>query len=333
MRVVVTGATGNLGTSCVATLSESSVVREIIGLARRTHEVPPGELGRTRLVSADVTSSDLRSLFRGADAVVHLAWALQPSHDESALYRTNVRGSERVFEAAAEAGVSTVIYASSIGAYSPRTHDAPVEEDHPTSGISGSTYSAHKVAVERILDRVVLDSPNMRVVRLRPALVFKRGVGTEIHRLFLGGLVPRRLLTPGRIPFVPDDLRLQCVHSLDVGQAIARALTADVRGPFNLAADPVLEPHALARLLRSRSTPIPKRLIRGSLSLAWHLHLAPSEPGWIDLAYGVPTISNRRAKAELGWAPRHGSAETLLELLDGIAEGAAMATPPLQATG
>ncbi|MBL9021090.1 MAG: hypothetical protein JNL21_02770 [Myxococcales bacterium] len=46
----------------------------------------------------------------------------------------------------------------------------------------------------------------------------------------------------------------------------------------------------------------------------------------------MPTISNRRAKAELGWwAPRHGSAETLLELLDGIAEGAAMATPP--ATG
>ena len=333
MRVVVTGATGNLGTSCVATLSEASHVREIIGVARRTRDIAPEELGRTQLVSADITTTDLRPLFEGADAVVHLAWALQPSHDEAMLFRTNVRGSERVFEAACRARVPVLVYASSIGAYSPRTDDSLVEEDYPTGGISGSTYSAHKAAVERILDGVVLENPALRVVRLRPALVFKHGVGTEIHRLFIGGLVPRRFLVPGRIPFVPDDLRFQCVHSLDVGQAILRALTADVRGPFNLAADPVLGPHDLARLLKSRSTPIPKRLIRGSLSLAWHLHLAPSEPGWIDLAYGVPTISSRRARDELGWTPSHGAADTLLELLDGIAEGAAMATPPLRAAG
>lgn len=330
MRVVVTGATGNLGTSCVATLSEAEGLPEIVGVARRR---PYLVYPRTTFVTADVTGSDLRSIFDGADAVVHLAWALQPSHDEAALFRTNVIGSERVFEAAARSRVKTLVYVSSIAAYSPRAHRGPVEEDYPTNGISGSTYSAHKVAVERALDRIVVGHPEMRVVRLRPALVFKRSVGAEIHRLFLGGLVPRRLLLPGKLPVIPDDLGLQCVHSLDVGVAIERAIFGSARGPFNLVADPPLGPRDLARILRSRPTSIPRGLLRGSLSFAWHLHLAPSEPGWIDLAYGVPILSSRRAKDELGWSPRYGSEETLLELLDGIADRADLPSPPLRATG
>jgi nucleoside-diphosphate-sugar epimerase len=75
MRVVITGATGNIE------------VREIIGVARRP---PPRRFDKAEFVAADVARCDLYSVFAGADAVVHLAWRLQPAHRPSELLRNNV---------------------------------------------------------------------------------------------------------------------------------------------------------------------------------------------------------------------------------------------------
>ncbi len=55
--------------------------------------------------------------------------------------------------AVAAAGVPALVYASSVGAYSPGPKDQPVDESWPTDGVASSFYSRHKVAVERNLDR------------------------------------------------------------------------------------------------------------------------------------------------------------------------------------
>src|SRR5687768_17046911 len=114
MRVVVTGATGNVGTSLLPALAGDERVTEIVGLARRR---PALQNPRTTWVDADVVTAPLAELFAGADAVVHLAWLIQPSRDEAALEAVNVTGTRRVFEAAAAAGVGTLVHASSVGAY------------------------------------------------------------------------------------------------------------------------------------------------------------------------------------------------------------------------
>src|SRR5215217_7285323 len=116
MRVVVTGATGNVGTSVVTALGRDERVSEIVGLSRRP---PAWNSPRTRWVAADITTAPLEEHFAGADAVVHLAWLIQPSRDERTLEATNVHGSRRVFDAAVAAGVPTLVHASSIGTYSP----------------------------------------------------------------------------------------------------------------------------------------------------------------------------------------------------------------------
>src|SRR2546423_3667929 len=116
MRVVIVGATGNVGTSLLETLSSESRVEDVVAVARRR---PSRPLPRATFVTADVTHTDLAAIFRGADAVVHLAWLIQPGRDQVLTRRVNVGGSERVFAAAVEAGVPAIIYASSIGAYSP----------------------------------------------------------------------------------------------------------------------------------------------------------------------------------------------------------------------
>lgn len=326
---MVTGASGNVGTSLLAALAREDRVREVIGLARR---LPSLEVAKVSWVSADITSSDLRPILAGADAVVHLAWAIQPSRDEGLLRRINVEGSERVFRAAAEAGVPALVHASSVGAYSPGPKDRRVDESWPTDGIASSFYSRHKAEVESILDRVEAERPQMRVVRLRPGLIFKREAASEIRRLFIGPLLPGFAVRRALIPVVPKTgrLRFQALHSRDVGDAYRLAVVRPVRGAFNVAAEPAIGPEELARLLGARRLPVPASVLRALADASWRLRLQPSPPGWIDLALGVPLMDCSRAAEELGWRPSWNALEALDDLLEGLRSADGMATPPLE---
>ncbi len=327
MRVVVVGATGNVGTSVVEALAAEPHV-SVLGLARRLPEL---ELPNVEWAKADVTHSDLAAHFRGADCVVHLAWLIQPSRDPQRLWLANVHGSSRVFEAAAEAHVPALVYASSVGAYSPGPKDRFVDEDWPTNGVSTSLYSRQKAEVERILDAFERDCPETRVVRLRPGLIFKREAGSGVQRLFAGPLLPSPLVRPELVPFVPDlpRLRFQAVHSRDVGNAYRLAITGDARGAFNVAAEPVFDPAELGRLLGARTVRVPAPLLRGLAAATWHLRLQPTPPGWLDLVLAVPLLDTSRAQTILGWKPAWSSGEAFLDLLGGIRDRAGATTPPL----
>jgi nucleoside-diphosphate-sugar epimerase len=332
MRVAVTGATGNVGTSLLAALSGDDAVDEIVGIARRRPELT---FERTRWVCADVAHDDLTEAFRGADAVVHLAWLIQPSRDRNVTRAVNVEGSRRVFEAAAAAGVSSLVYASSVGAYSPGPKDRRVDESWPAGGIATSFYSRDKADVEAILDTFERAHQSIRIVRLRPGLIFKGDAASGIRRLFAGPLLPTSLLHRRLIPIVPslERLRFQGVHSLDVGEAYRLALLGDARGAFNVAAEPVLDPQELGRLLGARPVPIPPRALRAAVDVAWKLRLQPTPPGWLDLALGVPLMDTTRAHEELGWSPRFSSGEALLELIEGMRRGDGLQSAPLQPGG
>jgi nucleoside-diphosphate-sugar epimerase len=328
MRVVIVGASGNLGTSVLAALGGDAAVSEIVAIARR----PPRDAEpKVRWLARDVTQADLRGDLEGADAVVCLHWLIQPSRDLQTLRATNVDSNKRVFEAAAAAGVPALLYSSSVGAYSPGPKDRAVDESWPTEGIQSSFYSRHKAEVERILDTFELAHPQMRVVRMRPALVFKREAASEIRRLFVGPLLPSPLVRSELIPVVPktDRLRFQAVHSLDVGEAFRLAVHAPVHGAFNLAAEPELDGEELGRLLGARPLRVHPGLLRALADITWRLRLQPSPAGWIDMALGVPIMSAQRARTELGWTPRHSSADALLELLGGLRDDAGAPTPRL----
>jgi nucleoside-diphosphate-sugar epimerase len=263
MRVVVTGASGNVGTSVLASLGRDPAVREIVGLARR---LPGASFDKTTWRQADVTQADLVPLFEGADAVIHLAWLIQPSRDEELTRRVNVVGSARVFHAVARAGVPALVHASSVGAYAPGPGEGAVEESWPTTGIATSFYSRHKAEAERLLDGFEEDHPQVRTVRMRPALIFKATAATEIRRLFMGPLLPSRLVRRRWLPVLPYPraLRTQVVHSSDVGEAYLQAVMRPVSGAFNIAVDPVLDAAALERILGARALELPVKLVRAA---------------------------------------------------------------------
>jgi len=245
---------------------------------------------------------------------------------------TNVHGSSRVFAAAATAGVSTLVHGSSVGVYSPGPKHERVDEGWPRNGVRSSFYARHKAEAEWRLDAIEAANPGLRIVRVRPGLVFKREAASGIRRLFAGPLLPTPLLLPSLLRVLPDvpGLRVQAVHADDVARAYRETVVRDVRGAFNIAAEPILDASAVAAELGARTVQVPVPAARAFTAVSWRAHLQPSPPGWLDLGLGVPLMSSDRARTELGWEPRVSSLEALLELLDGMREGAGGPTPPLE---
>ncbi|MDQ4032589.1 MAG: NAD-dependent epimerase/dehydratase family protein [Actinomycetota bacterium] len=328
MRVVVVGASGNVGTSVLQSLAEEPAVQSVLGLVRR---VPRWSVAKTEWATADIATDDLVPHFQDADVVVHLAWLFQPTHDTVTTWRANALGSIRVFRAVADAGVPALVYASSVGAYSPGPQDRRVDESWPTHGWPTAGYTRENAYVERVLDVLERDDPKRRVVRLRPGFIFKRESAVEQRRLFAGPFVPHQLVRPGLIPVVPDvpGLQFQALHASDAGEAYRLAVVRPVRGAFNIAADPVIDGPRLAELLGAKRVRVPAAVVRTAVVAAWHLHLVPASPQLLDAVLRLPLMDTTRARTELGWSPRHSAVDAVREFLEGFRSGSGMSTPPL----
>ncbi|MCA2216177.1 NAD-dependent epimerase/dehydratase family protein [Jidongwangia harbinensis] len=331
MRVVIVGASGNAGTALLQRLRTEPDL-DLVGVARRLPPaVEPYDAAEWHACDIGTEPDRLAQIVTGADAVVHLAWQIQPSHDQKVLYRTNVLGSRAVCEAVLRAGVPTLVFASSVGAYAPGPKHEYVPETWPATGIIESSYSRHKALVEAMLNRIEADHPTLRVVRLRPGLIFQRLSGTEIGRYFAGPLLPARLLRFQRVPVLPwhPSLRVQAVHADDVADAYARVLRSDVRGAFNVAAGPVLDTTLAAKVFKGLPVPVPGVLLHAAASLSWWLRLQPVDAGWVEMGLKAPLMSTDRITRELGWRPATDAVSALTELVAGMADRAHTDSPPL----
>ena len=329
MRVVITGASGNVGTALARRLRAGG--HEVVGIARRPPAPGAGD-GPQEWVRADLSREChdvLVEAFRGADAVVHLVWGFQPTHCIDYLEEVGVGGTRRVLAAVAAAGVGHLLHQSSIGAYSPRLDDVPVAEDWPTGGIQASPYSRHKSAAERLLDDFEADH-DVVVTRTRPGIIGQRSASSAQLRYFLPTVVPARLLR--HLPVLPLDrsITLQVVHADDVADAMVRILEAKAPGPFNLVTEPVLGHRDIARVLGARPVHVPFSVLRAAADLSWRAHLQPVDAGWADMANGAPVLDATRARTELGWQPQHSAEEVLAEAVAGMADAAHGSTEVLR---
>jgi nucleoside-diphosphate-sugar epimerase len=218
---------------------------------------------------------------------------------------------------------------SSLGAYSPKRDDRPVDEAYPTSGIASSPYSRHKVAAERLLDDVEARE-DVVVTRLRPGIIGQRRAGSSLLRYGVPALVPGRLVRA--VPLVPLDraMVISMVHADDVADALVRCIEGRAPGPFNLAAGAVTADD-IAQVLGARHVQVPAAVLRAAVSLSWHARLQQVDPGWVDLARHAPVLDADRAHRELGWRPTRSARQVLAEIVDGIADAASGSSPVLRA--
>ncbi|MGC4938160.1 NAD-dependent epimerase/dehydratase family protein [Kribbella sp. DT2] len=322
MRVVITGASGSVGTALTRRLRRAGGY-DVVGVARRVPDTVLGD--EVEWVSADLSSPDcgssLRRAMRGADAVVHLAWAFQPSHQIGYLEAVGVGGTQRVLDAVAKEGVGQLVHMSSVGAYAPKVDGAPVDESWPVAAVPTSSYSRHKVAAERLLDSFEDSADAPVVARLRPGIIGQASAGSALLRYGLPAFVPAAAVKGLPVLPLPDGMTVSMVHADDVADAIAGILEAGSTGALNLAAAVPASAEMIAEVLGARRIPVPFQALRTAMAAAWHARLQPVSPGWLDLGYAVPSLDCSRARDELGWKPTKDARAVLEETVAGLRRG------------
>lgn len=329
-RVVISGASGNIGSALVPTLLAAG--HRPVALARR----PPPEANGAEWVRADLSTPDgqqaLVGALQGADAYVHLAWPLQPMRRPGLLHDRGPRMLLPCVAAALDAGVSKVVHLSSVAAYSPGRGGSRVDETWPIGGAADSPYARGKALGERRLDVLVrARSATDRVAVMRPCLVGQHRAGAQMARYGLPALLAATRAVR-HVPWVPrvDGFALQVVHADDVARAILAAVERDASGAFNLAGAGAVGGEEVAAALGARTVRVPRGLPRLAVAAAWHTHLGPLDPTWVDMAAQAPLMGTGRARSTLGWRPEHDAVDVLHELVAGMAAGAGGASAALR---
>jgi nucleoside-diphosphate-sugar epimerase len=301
VALAVTGVSGHLGQVLLRRLAAAPDVERVVGIDARDPKLRPPKLEFHR---ADIATADLKPLFDRVDALAHLAFLIAPQRDESIMARVNVEGTRRVFEAAANAGVRTIVYVSSAMVYGAwPDNPVPISEDAPLRPNPAFAYASHKAETERLASEWREDHPGASVAVLRPVTVVGPSIDNWVARVFHDGL-PVGL----RLPNPP----VQYVHEDDVAAAIDLAWRAGLDGEFNVAPDgwiPGDEVRALsARRLQVR---LPANALHRVTAASWAVGLGEIPPTVLPYFEHPWVVANDRLEAA-GWEPRHTNEEAFV---------------------
>jgi UDP-glucose 4-epimerase len=307
MRVGITGAAGYFGKKIIERLEENERCEHIVGISRRPWQHEYDKLTYHRL---DVRSDALPALFasHGVDTVIHLAFMLNPIHDEQEMHDINVNGTKNVLAAAAEAGVKKLLMSSSTTVYGAQP-DNPrrLTEQHPRRGNESRYYYARdKVRLEHICERWKQKHPGVIVTMLRPCLVMGPTVDQFYSHLLQWRMLP---LVSGANP------EMQFVHEDDVARAFEHFTVEDVGGVFNIVGDGTMRWRDIVETAGIRPVRIPRILLSPFLTLAWWLHLVEVPPAIIDFIQYQWVAAGDKAK-KAGFTPRYSTRETLAAFLN-----------------
>jgi nucleoside-diphosphate-sugar epimerase len=324
VTVAVTGATGEIGISAVTALEREPAVDAITGMGRRPFDpLSRGWLKTTYRQGDILDRGAVDNLVAQADVVIHLAFIIMGSRDESA--RVNLQGTRNVFEATVAAErPRRLVYTSSVAAYGYHSDDpVPLTEDVPARGSAEHYYSEQKAACEALLGEISEDSP-LEVFVLRPCVV------AGPNATALADAMPWNQL-PGPVravvkavpilkPVVPDPgFPLQLVHHDDVAAAIALAATAPAPpGVYNIAGDGVVAVADVAKALGGRPVRVPAVTAAAASAAISRVPQVPSMLEWLHTARTSMVMDTTKAKTQLGWRPVHTSAATLAALASAL---------------
>ena len=309
MRAFVTGATGFIGSH----LAEKLRARgdDVAALVRN-----PAKAGKLRTLECEVIEGDLgdeaaiQRGVQGRDSVFHAGAAYEvgiPASERPAMYDANVRGTERVLDAAARAKVGRVVYVSTINVFG-NTRGSVVDEEYRRPGDEFLSYYdetkflAHEVA----LDRIRRGDP---VVIAQPGGVYGPGDTSQIANFV-------DLIRRGRLKFLTfPETGLNFLHIDDCVDGIL--LVHDkgrVGESYVLGGEITTMGEAIKKVatIVGRKPPrivIPPAMVKMSIPLApvvtRMLRLGPNLRELIKAADGVTYwATDAKARRELGYSPR-----------------------------
>ena len=310
-RIAITGSSGYLGSSLIRYFAACEPEVKILGL----DVVPPRDPGGHEFLQLDMCRPEFVEALKifQPDTVVHMAFVVQPIHDERKMRAINLEGSRNVLEATAAAGAKSLLVTSSataLGAWP----DNPVPLDDSWPGRAGPqfSYAQHKVELEAMLVRFAREQPQITVSCLRPCIVGGPRMDNYLRHLLFD--MPIMVLLDG------IDAAIQLVHEDDVSAAIRLILVRGGTGAYNIAPPDTISLTELAELTGRRRMSAPFWLGRLLAWMAWKTHFPPHKypPGFLYfLRYPWLAASNRLVR-ELGFQFQYSSRETFLEMLEQV---------------
>ena len=218
MRAFLTGATGFIGGRVARKLVERG--EEVVALVRSPGKAEElRELG-CELVEGDLSSAEaIRRGVEGCDAAFHIGAVYKvgvPASGHEAMFDANVHGTERVLDAAIDAGTKRIVYVSTVNVFG-NTKGRVVDESYRRAEADGflscydeTKYRSHQVA----LDRIAKGAP---IVIVQPGGVYGPGDHSEI-----GNIVKQTQRGKLRMKAFPE-LGINLVHVDDVADGILLA--------------------------------------------------------------------------------------------------------------
>jgi UDP-glucose 4-epimerase len=304
MRYVITGGSGYIGTRLVDLLSRREDTERIV----ICDVVPPrGYKPKTEFERLDVRDRNaVRSLVARSkpDALVHLAFILNPSHDEHLMYEVDVNGTQNVLDAAEEAGTGQVLVTSSATAYGAfPDNPVPLTEEHPVRGVAGFPYARDKTESDRLCQLWAKNNPDRVMTIVRPCIVFGPNVDNFIVRLWTKQ--PFTVEAGGNL-----DQRIQFVHEDDVVEAVTALLLGRHAGAYNVAGAGDMSTRECAELIGSPIRKMPLGAFRALARAMWAARLSEAPPGQIAFGIHPWIVSTEKIERTTGWKPAHTTRET-----------------------
>ena len=309
MKVFVTGGTGFIGGHVVRQLRERG--DDVVALVRSREKASELESLGAQLVEGDLSSTDaIRGACEDCDAAIHGAAVYKvgiPKSDRDAMHDANVRGTERVLDAAWQAGVDRIVYVSTINVFG-NTRGEVVDESYEREpGEWLSVYDETKwLAHEAAKERAEKGAP---IVMVQPGGVYGPGDHSE-----LGNVIEQT--RTGKLKAIPfAGMGLNLIHVEDAAAGILLALDKGEIGQSYVLGGQIATMRDLVEAVaRVEGKKPPKReLPSGVIKLA-----APAGPV-LGKAMGFPPnfkelisasdgvtywAKDDKARRELGYSPR-----------------------------
>jgi UDP-glucose 4-epimerase len=300
MKILITGAAGDIGSRLVNIFDERSDVDLFTTALEPLNHQSNGTHG-----IFDVRNDDFFQWVEAIkpDVIIHLASIIQLPENMTIedAHDIDVKATERLLKVSVKLGVKKFVVTSSGAAYG-YWQDNPdwLTEDMPTRGNDDYFYSSHKRQVEEVMAKYRQQHPELKQVVLRPGTVLGPNFQNPITNMFSKNIITG--IAGSDSPFViiwVDDL---------VEYLIESALT-DVEGVYNVAGDGTLSLKSIAKRLNKFYLPIPPNFLRVMLSLLKPLGLSQYGPEQVKFIEFRPVLSNAKIKAAFKHQPGKSTAQ------------------------
>ncbi len=303
--IAISGVSGTIGQAYLRYLEADGRTARVVGIDTGEPRFRPRWLD---FRCVDVATTDLADLLDGVEILVHLAGLFDPDLDDAVLARVNIDGTRRLLDAAAGAGVRTVVHASSVAVYGAwPDNPVPLTEDAALRPNPGFALGVHKAENERQLREWRLDDPDRVVTVLRFAFVLGGSTSPVVTAHALGR-VPIGVSAPPPVQFL---------HVEDAASAIAHAVERTLPGTYNVAADGWLSAEAVSAVVGAP----PRRIVlrpdvaRRVLTRLWAMGASAVPPTMTPFLASACVVANDRLRAT-GWSALHDNEGALRACLE-----------------